>query len=335
MVRSTEVEPARIHGELNLLEQTFTRWLGVGYALALSGGVTALELSLRVLGLGAGDAVLVDAFADATIDAALFRLGIRAIPVDVESRHPLMDPVALERVLASSRGLGAGAVLVSHRTGHSADLPGLAAVARSHGLPMIEDASEAVGAALNGRRCGSAGKMGLFCLGADRTFSALGPAGILVTNDPLLDSRARDLAKALDLPMDGVRAAVARLRMRGLEGGILRRQSVALRYDAALVPLGVLIPQERIEATHVYDQYVIRIPLALGGGSAARNRLAALGLEERAFRPFVLRALDGDRTVETDLPNALAWSQEAISLPVYAQIPVSLQAQVIAALAGS
>jgi dTDP-4-amino-4,6-dideoxygalactose transaminase len=135
--------------------------------------------------------------------------------------------------------------------------------------------------------------------------------------------------------MDGLRAAVARLRMRGLEGGILRRQSVALRYDAALAPLGILIPQERSEATHVYDQYLTRVPLALGGGSAARDRLAALGLEERAFHPLALRELDSDRATETDLPNALTWSREALSLPVYAQIPVPLQAQVIAALAGS
>ncbi|MCF8480233.1 MAG: DegT/DnrJ/EryC1/StrS family aminotransferase [Rhodospirillum sp.] len=333
MVRSTEVEPSRIHGEVSLLEQTFTRWLGVGHALALSSGVTAVELALRVLGLGNGDRVLVDAFADAGVDAALARLGIRAIPVDVEEGQPLMDPSALARVLGSDRGAGARAVLVSHRTGHPAKLPALEAAAQVHGLPVIEDASEAVGAALMGRRCGGIGRIGVFCLGPDRTFSALGPAGLLVTDDPALDARARDLAATLALSMDGLRAGVARLRMRGLEGGILRRQSVALRYDMAMAPLGIRVPRELSEATHVYDQYLARVPVIFGAaGAAARDRLVALGMEDRVLRPLALRNMGEEGDAETDLPNALTWCRDALSLPVYAQIPGSLQSAVIAAL---
>jgi dTDP-4-amino-4,6-dideoxygalactose transaminase len=331
--RFLDVGPTSFLEEVPAFEQALARWLGVTFALALSSGPTALELILRALGLGPGDGVLVDGFANGLAQAAFARLGARAIPVDVEADLPSMDPRALETTLASGRARGAKAILVHHRAGHAADLVALGALARAHGLPLIEDASDAVGAALDGRRLGTLGTVGLFCLGVERTFSALGGGGVAVTTDPDLAARIRTLAQVYRVPMDPARAAVAQVRMRVLESEILRRQAVALRYDTALRGLGLRVPVERWTSTHVYDAYLAR---PTEGGPEIGDCRAALdrvGLEAAGLRPLAPAPslAEADRDVA---PRVRAWCAGTIALPIYARLPTGIQRRVIEALMG-
>lgn len=326
LLRVLEAGPQAATGEVEALEAGLGRWLGLAQVRTVAGGTEALDLALRACGVGPGDGVVVDAFCEAPIPAALARLGARALRVDVEADTLTMDPGALKARLADTTQPKPRAVIVTHRAGHPAAMPAVMAVARAHdGLPVIEDCAQALGGAWESRRLGAFGDLATYCFGPGRSLAALGRAGAVATTDPALGDRLARLRDAvLDCGLDEVQAAVLRAQLRGLDGAILRRQSIALRYDSALVARGIRVPVERLDATHSYTRYLIRV----ANPDPLRAALANLGLEPEALHPL-------PQADDPALPVAVAAARTAIALPVYAQLPADHQKLVLATIAAT
>ncbi|WP_041793614.1 DegT/DnrJ/EryC1/StrS family aminotransferase [Pararhodospirillum photometricum] len=308
--------------EVDAFEGAFARWLGVGAAVGVSSGTDAVMVALQVAGVRSGDRVVVDALASGASLVALTRLGAQPVRADVERATLTLAPAALEDILARE---SVQAVLVTHRDGHPADLPALKALCDAHRVALVEDCTEALGAAQGGRRVGCVGVSAAFCFGPERTLAALGRAGLVTCAQAEGGGALRTVRDTLlDCPMDSLQAAVLRAQLRGVDGAILRRQSIALRYDTALGPLGVVIPTERSSATHAYCRYVIRV----ADPQPVRAALAALGLGEEALWPF-------GTVADPLMPVAAQAVQQGIAVPVYPQLPAEHQRAVIAAIASA
>ncbi|GEO81611.1 DegT/DnrJ/EryC1/StrS family aminotransferase [Pararhodospirillum oryzae] len=320
--------PALVLGpEVDAFEAAFARWLGVNTAVGVASGTDALALALRAAGVEPGARVVVDALAGPAPLAALVRIGAIPVRVDVEPETLTLAPQALKALLAGGERSQAmpRAVLATHRDGHPADLAALGALCAGHGLALVEDCTDAVGAALDGRRVGCTGLTAAFCFGPERSLGALGRAGLVTSTSPEIEASLRHMRdQVFDCPLDALQAAVLRAQLRSVDGAILRRQSIALRYDTALAPLGIIVPTERSNATHAYCRYVIRVSQP----QAARAALTALGLGAEACAPF------GDADLsDANAPVARQAVAQAVALPVYPQLPADHQRAVITALA--
>ena len=249
-------------------EKAFARFCGAGFALGVSSGTSALWLSLLACGVGPGDEVItVPNTFIATAEAISFT-GARPVFVDVDEESCLLNPALLERAITSRTR----AIIPVHLFGQMADMDPLMAIAREHGLLVIEDACQAHGASYKGKKAGTIGDMGCFSFYPGKNLGAYGEAGAVVTNNEKL---AREVAILRDHGqsrkyyhsrigwndrMDGFQAAILSVKLPHLaEWNALRRQNARL-YDLFLGAVrGVTLPGEAGYGEHIYHVYAIRV----------------------------------------------------------------------------
>ena len=208
--------------------------------------------------------------------AAIERTGARPCFVDIDANSYTMDPHHLDRTITATltktaTGAWAGAVIPVHLYGHPADMPAITAIARSRRLLVIEDCAQAHGARLNGRRAGSWGDLAAFSFYPTKNLAALGDAGAVVTGDPSLADRVRNLREygwqeryishfaGVNSRLDELQAAILRVQLAALENDNAQRMRIADRYRASLDRTAVHLPlpaSSRVD--HVYHQFVIR-----------------------------------------------------------------------------
>ena len=261
-----------LQGEVSAFETEWGAYLGRGEVLGTASGTDAIELMLRGLGIGAGDKVVVPAFAPSAVAAGVLRAGAACLLADCEPGTLCLCPVSLNALLASPEGIGIKAALVVHLFGQMADWPMLAIVARSHGIKLLEDASQAHGAEFHGCKAGTLGSAAAFSFYPSKNLGAMGDAGALVWHERKGGTHVRRLREygwkrryvsetpGVNSRLDELQAAVLREKMRSLDANIRARANLAALYSKRLAKIGntALPPIEKPGVRHAWHQYVVR-----------------------------------------------------------------------------
>jgi dTDP-4-amino-4,6-dideoxygalactose transaminase len=252
--------------EVERLEDEFAEYLGVDHSVGVGNATDGISLALRALGFGPGDEVIsVSHTAVATI-AGIEMAGCMPVLVDVEETYFTIDSHRLAQAL-SPRTV---AVVAVHLYGQACDLDGVLEFCRRHGLALIEDASQAHGATLDGRILGSVGDVGVFSCYPTKNLGGIGDAGLVTTRDEGLNSRIRSLRNygwqrrnfsesvGVNSRLDEIQAAVLRIQLARLGERNEERRRIAQRYSRSLSTTNIQAPALRSGAEHVFHQFVVQ-----------------------------------------------------------------------------
>jgi dTDP-4-amino-4,6-dideoxygalactose transaminase len=309
------------------LEAELAAYCGCREAVGLASGTDALHLALRALGIGHGDEVIVPAFTFIATAEAVSYVGATPVFCDVDPRTFTLDPKRAEEAITPRTR----ALLPVHLYGLPADLETLGALAARHGLALIEDAAQAVGAERAGRRAGSVGLAGCLSFYPTKNLAAYGDAGMLVTSDAGLAARVRRLRNhgarnryrheevGFNSRLDELQAAILRVKLRRLDDWTGRRRRIAAAYRAALADTPLTLPVEPAGCRHVYHQYTVRAPER----DRLHQALNAAGIRSMIYYPIPLHrqpAYAALSYAEGSLPETERAAREVLSLPCYPQM---------------
>ncbi len=323
-------------------ERRLARDCGTARAVGVASGTDAIELTLRALGIGAGDAVVTPALSFVAAAEAIATTGARPVFCDVEPGTMNASARTLEGALdrARSAGLRVRALVPVHLFGRCAPLPELCDLARREGLWLVEDAAQAIGARDEiGRPAGGAGDAGCFSFFPTKCLGAWGDGGAVVTaREDLADRLRRLRAHGAAAPyvhaelgrnsrLDAVQAAVLLTKIDRLGAWQEARARIAGRYRAELARLPLVLPDEpAAPAAHAWHAFVVRCE----GRDALAEQLLEQGIQTRVYYPVPLHrqpcfaALDPPR-----LPVAERACESALALPIFPTMSDAQQAHVI------
>ena len=315
------------------------------FGIGVSSGTDALLLALMALGVGAGDAVITSPFTFFATAGTIARTGARPLFCDIDPATFNLSPAALSAFLDSqcerradqlvhrASGARVRALMPVHLYGQLADMSALGAIAAQHGLKVIEDAAQAIGAdGPKGERAGSLGDVGCLSFFPTKNLGAFGDAGMCVSNDAALAERMDILRVHGGKPkyyhafiggnfrLDELQAAVLNIKLKHLDAWSAARQRNAAYYDAAFARSGMVTPPQAIPgARHIYNQYVVRAR----SRDALREHLAAAGVGTEIYYPVPLHlqqcfAYLGHKP--GDFPESERAAQETLALPIYPEL---------------
>jgi perosamine synthetase len=293
-------------------EQGFADYVGAAHGVAVSSGTAALQVAVAAAGIGPGDEVLVSAATNIATAVAVAHAGAVPVPVDSEPETWNLDLGVAESLITERTR----AIIPVHLFGHPVDMDAVLDLVRRHGLAVIEDAAEAHGAAVRGRRIGSFGTA-CWSFYANKIITT-GEGGMVTTDDDELAGRLRSLrnlaygrrerlvhdAVGFNFRMTGMQAALGVAQLEGIDRVVEAKRALAARYRDALAGVdGLLLPVERPWARHVYWMYAVALDDAVAldrvsFAAALRER----GVDTRSFfcpmnlQP-ALQALPGFRAV--------------------------------------
>lgn len=313
-------------------EQSMAAYLGLAGGVAVSSGTAALEVALRVLGIGAGDEVVLPSYVCAAPWLAVQRVGATPRLVDIQVETLSLDPVAVRGALTSKTR----AVIVPHLFGLPADLTALERL----GVPIIEDCAQTLGAMEQGRPVGSVGLLTVCSFYATKLICA-GEGGMVLSRDQALLERARMLREydgapslnpaSTNLKMTDLHAALGVAQLERLASFLERRVSLAHDYSVALEGAGVVRPVVPAGRTHMYYRFVVRVP-DLNQRSDGLGELIARfeGYGVQCRKP-VFRSLH--RYLELDgFPASEEAERTALSIPLFPALTDEDVAQIHMAL---
>jgi dTDP-4-amino-4,6-dideoxygalactose transaminase len=331
--------------ELAGFEREFAAYCGTREAVGVGSGTDALTLALRACGVQAGDAVLTAPNTAVPTVCAIVAAQARPVFVDIDPATFTLAPDQLQAYLAAPRRpVRPTALVIVHLYGQPADLGPLCALARAAGLKVIEDAAQAHGARYAGRPVGSLGDAGCFSFYPTKTLGAYGDAGMVVTDDPAVAARVRQLrnygeaAKDRNVRaggnsrLDELHAAILRAKLPHLEAWVAARRRLAARYRALLAPAPVACPAEPPGTRHSYHLYVIRSRRR----DALQRHLRAHGIGTHIHYPRPVHFQPAYRHLGYPpgaFPEAERACREILSLPLYPELTDAEVRAVAAAIA--
>lgn len=329
--------------EIDALENELAALLGIDHAIAVSSGTDAVLLALMALGITAGDEVVTTTYSFFATAGAIVRLGARPVLVDIDPVTFNIDP----EPLAASITPRTRAILPVHLFGLSADLDPIMQHADRHGIPVVEDAAQAIGATYKSRPVGAIGTFGCFSFFPSKNLGAFGDAGLVTTNDPALAARARLLRTHGMQPkyyhhvvggnfrMDALQAAVLRVKAPYLAKWTEGRRANAARYRTLFRSAGldgfVTLPAEPADRLHIYNQFVVRTPER----DALKRHLDEHGIGNEIYYPvpFHLQPCFADLGYAAgDFPHAERAAAESLAIPVYGEMTQAQQEAVVSAI---
>jgi len=308
-------------------EKDFAAYCGTDLAVGVNSGTSALHLALLAAGVSPGDEVITTSFTFIATVAAIAYAGARPVLVDIAPPTFTIDPERIEAAVTPRTR----AIVPVHLYGQAADMDPILAVARKHGLAVIEDACQAHGAEYRGRRVGSLGDAGCFSFYPSKNLGACGEGGMVVTSDPELGRKVGILrswgqnreyeptARGFNYRMDGIQGAVLGVKLRYLEGWNAARKENAARFDAAIHGPFLQAPQVMPGNRHVYHIYAVRAPRRPEAQAAFLER----GIETRVHYPAPVHLLEPWSSLgfcPGDLPNAEQAASEVLSIPVHPEL---------------
>ena len=309
--------------QMEALEKTVAAYSGCAHGVGVSSGTDALLVALMALDLRAGDEVITTPYSFFATAGVVARLGARPVFVDIEPRSYNINPSLIERAITPRTR----AILPVHLYGQCADLDPIL----RFGLPVIEDAAQAIGAEYKGRRAGSMGVLGCLSFFPTKNLGGFGDAGMVVTNDDALAERLRVLRVHGSQPkyyhrfiggnfrLDALQAAVLNVKLTHLEAWTRRRQENAVFYDQRLAGPAAVWKSAGDRNYHIYNQYIIR--------SAQRDKLQAhlkaAGIGTEIYYPVPLHLQECFANLgyrPGDFPIAEASARETLALPIYPEL---------------
>ena len=330
------------------LEANVAAYSQTKHGLGLSSGTDALLLALMALDVGAGDEVITTPFTFFATAGVVARLGARPFFCDIDAATFNLDPAAVRAAIAErcdvrgdrlvNRATG-GVIRVLmpvHLYGQMADMEACASIARQYRLAIVEDAAQAIGAALaDGRRAGGVGDVGCLSFFPTKNLGAFGDAGMCVTNDSALHERMRILRVHGGEPkyyhsliggnfrLDELQAAVLVIKLKHLEDWTRARQANAARYDELIRAAGlgdaVRVPARVPGSRHIFNQYVLRVQRR----DELKTHLAKNGVGTEIYYPVPLHGQRCFAYLEhdaADFPQAQRAAAEVLALPIYPEL---------------
>src|SRR4051812_42880947 len=262
--------------EVDALERELAAMLGVRHAIAVSSGTDAVLLALMALDIKAGDEVVTTTYSFFATAGAIVRVGARPVLVDIDPVTFNIDPAQTVAAITPRTK----AIVPVHLFGLTADMDPIMEAADRAGIPVIEDAAQAIGSTYKTRAAGGIGAFGCFSFFPSKNLGAFGDAGLLTTNDDALADRARLLRTHGMKPkyyhhlvggnfrIDALQAAILRVKAPHLAAWTEGRQRTAARYRTLFRNAGldgmITPPAEPADRTHIYNQFVIRTPVRDG-----------------------------------------------------------------------
>jgi dTDP-4-amino-4,6-dideoxygalactose transaminase len=252
--------------ETSAFEREFADYCGAAHCIGVANGLDALHLILRAYGIGAGDEVIVPSNTFIATWLAVSQAGARVVPVEPDERTCNIDPKLIEPAITPRTR----AIMPVHLYGQPADMEPINAIARRHGLRVIEDAAQAHGARYRGRRAGSLGDAAGFSFYPGKNLGALGDGGAITTNDDALAATLRKLRNygssvkyrhdmaGVNSRLDEMQSAILRVKLRHLDVENARRAAVAAAYTRALTHTPLELPHVLEGAEPVWHLYVVR-----------------------------------------------------------------------------
>jgi dTDP-4-amino-4,6-dideoxygalactose transaminase len=313
--------------EVRDFEAAFASYVTAGGAVGVSSGTAAIELSLRAIGLQPGEEVITTAHTFIATAEAITNAGGRPVFADIDPATYNLDPNRVEDLV----GDRTRAILPVHLYGQPADMTALLDIAQRRGLYLIEDAAQAVGAEIDGRRCGSIGHLACFSFYPGKNLGAYGDAGAVTSDDADLLARIRRMRdhgrttkyEHVEIGyaerIDALQAAVLAAKLPHLEAWNEARRSHARRYGELLDGGPVMPPSERAGVRHVYHLYVVRSP----DRDALLEHLKANGIAAGIHYPIPLHRQPAYASLgygEISLPETQRAAAEVLSLPMYPEL---------------
>lgn len=325
--------------EVVAFEQEFAAYSGSVHGMGVNTGTSALHLALLAAGVGKGDEVITVPFTFVATVSAVDYTGAKAVFVDIDPVTFTMDPAQVEAAITPRTK----AIIPVHLYGQSADMDPILAIAKKHGLVVIEDAAQAHGAEYKGRRCGSMGDMGCFSFYPGKNLGAAGEGGMVVTANPEFartirmlrdwgaEKKYHHVLKGYNFRLEGIQGAVLRVKLRHLEKWTEARRAAAGRYDQLLVGSGVGLPKQMGYARHVYHIYAVRT----SERAAMQEALNAQGVQTGIHYPFPVHLLPAFADLgyqAGQFPHAERAANEVLSLPMFPELTADQSASVSAAV---
>ena len=320
--------------QVERFERSFAALCETPFALGVSNGTAALVLALRALGIGRGDEVITAPNSFLASAAAIALCGARPVFADVRADLNI-DPDAVAAAITPRTR----ALMPVHLTGRPAAMARLQELACRHGLEIVEDAAQAVGARLHGRPVGSFGAVGCFSLHPLKNLAACGDAGVVTTSDPAIARalaldrnhglRDRDICErwGMNARLDALQAAILNVKLPHLEAWTAAKLAIARRYREALHGV-VATPEDAPGEASVYATFVVRAERR----DDLQRHLAARGIDAKVHYPTPLHLQEAARDlgyVKGDFPVTERLATEILSLPIYPGLTEAQQEAVI------
>ncbi|REK07481.1 MAG: DegT/DnrJ/EryC1/StrS family aminotransferase [Planctomycetota bacterium] len=332
--------------ECDELEKNVAAYCQAPHAVACASGSDALLLALMACDIGPGDEVLMPSFTFFATASAAWRLGAKPVFVDIDPATFNLNPELLEGLITPHTK----AILPVHLFGQCADMPSVMAVAKRHGIFVVEDAAQAIGAEWEGRRAGSFGAVGCFSFYPTKNLGGFGDGGMMTATGSGLESRLRLLRAhgmqprychhvvGINSRLDTLQAAVLNVKLRFLEDWIKRRQANAARYDELFAKARltdfVSLPVADKRGRHVWNQYTIRVPD--GRRDTLRAYLGERNIGTEIYYPIPLHLQQCFAPLGYEpgsLPETERAAEEVLALPIFPELTAEEQRTVVTAIA--
>lgn len=331
LIRETGARGSFILGpNVQAFEKEAAAYIGTKYAISVANGTDALVLSLRALGIGPGDEVITSPYTFYASSESVALVGATPVFADIREDDFTLDPESVKRKITSRTK----AIIPVHIFGCPADMDALNAIAREHGLVVVEDGAQAFGADVGGKRVGSLGDTGAFSFYPTKVLGCYGDGGLITTNSAKVDEDLRKLRNhgatapfmhdtvGYNSRLDEIQAALLRLKLKRMDAALAGRRAVAASYTERLAGQVIATPAAPARGGHAYNLYTIRIE----DRDAVRARLTEhkIGSSLCYPEPLHLQAVYQHLNYKRgDLPVAEHASTEALSVPIYPDMPLS------------
>ncbi|OYD09679.1 DegT/DnrJ/EryC1/StrS family aminotransferase [Paludifilum halophilum] len=317
------------------LEKDTATYCGTRYGIGVNSGTDALFLTLRALNVGKGDEVITTPYTFFATVEAIIHTGARPVLVDIENRHYNLDPAQVEQAITPRTK----AILPVHLFGHPADMKSLSSIAQRHGLAVVEDACQAIGAQIEGKPVGSWGDAGCFSFYPTKNLGGLGDGGMITTSNQEVYEKIKRLRThgtyrkyhhscfGFNSRLDEMQAAVLRVKLNHLSRWNQRRRVLADRYHEAFQTLPLQVPSNSSCIEPVYHLYIVQTPHS----ASLKKRLHDCGIGCELYYPLSLHHQRAwkDRYPVPFLPRAEAIAETTLALPIYPELTDAEQETVI------
>lgn len=321
--------------EVKAFEQDLAAYLGVKHVIACANGTDALQIAMMALDLKPGDEVITPSFTFVATVEVVALLGLKPVFADVLPGTFNIDPEDIRRKITPRTK----AIVPVHLFGQTADMEPIMALAAKHGLAVIEDDAQAIGADYRfsdgtRKKSGTIGRVASTSFFPSKNLGCYGDGGALFTDDDALAKRIRQVCNhgsevryhhdvvGVNSRLDSLQAAVLRIKLRHLDEYAAARNTAAAHYDRELKGLEhVRIPERSPDSTHVFHQYTLRVTPA--HRDALKKHLEANGVPAMIYYPVPIhlqKAYEGSGVRKGDLPVTEQLMNEVLSLPMSTEL---------------
>ncbi len=325
--------------EVKSLEEKIASYCGTKFAIGVASGTDALLLSLRACGVKSGDEVITTSFSFFASAGVISRLGANPVFVDIDPETYNINPDQIEKKVTPKTK----AIMPVHLFGQCADMDPIIDIAKRHGLQVVEDAAQAIGAEYKGRKAGAIGDFGCFSFFPSKNLGGAGDGGMVTADDPEMAEMVKILRVHGSKPkyyhstigynsrLDTIQAGILSVKLKYLGDWTKKRREHAEVYNSAFKDLDMITPKEESFNYHIYNQYTI----AVKNRDELRNYLKEKQIGHDTYYPVPLHLQECYRFLgykKGDLPVSEKKAGEVVSIPIYPELTEEEQDYVISTI---